>query len=180
MDLAVEEMKKNNYTSYFKKAGQKIVDLNDRAVDVGHAATKVEIPAFLGRRQDAPAPGGHGLCQGDRHAHGPPAGRQAAGVRVPEAQLPGRHLGNGTSAYSKRGVATTVPKWDAAACIQCNRCAMSCPHAAIRPVLLTEEEKASVPAEFVTCPGQGPGQDAPLFGSGCRCPPMTAWAAVSA
>ena len=70
---------------------------------------------------------------------------------------------NGTSAYSKRGVATAVPKWDAAACIQCNRCAMSCPHAAIRPVLLTEEEKAQVPAGFVTAPAKGLGKDAPAY-----------------
>lgn len=46
MDLAIEDMKKNNYNSYFKKAGQKIVDLNDQAVDLGvSAAVKVEIPA---------------------------------------------------------------------------------------------------------------------------------------
>ena len=44
MEVAIEEMKKNNYDSYFKKAGQKIVDLNDQAVDIGvHAAVKVEI-----------------------------------------------------------------------------------------------------------------------------------------
>ena len=55
------------------------------------------------------------------------------------------------------------PKWDAAACIQCNRCAMSCPHAAIRPVLLTEEEKAQVPAGFVTAPAKGLGKDAPAY-----------------
>ncbi|MCI8745402.1 MAG: 4Fe-4S binding protein, partial [Lachnospiraceae bacterium] len=36
---------------------------------------------------------------------------------------------SGTAAYSKRGVAITVPKWNAESCIQCNRCAMSCPHA---------------------------------------------------
>ena len=47
MDLAIEDMKKNNYNSYFKKAGQKIVDLNDQAVDLGvSAAVKVEIPAY--------------------------------------------------------------------------------------------------------------------------------------
>ena len=46
MDLAIEDMKKNNYNSYFKKAGQKIVDLNDQAVDLGvSAAVKVEIPS---------------------------------------------------------------------------------------------------------------------------------------
>ena len=44
MDLAIEDMKKNNYNSYFKKAGQKIVDMNNQAVDLGVQATvKVEI-----------------------------------------------------------------------------------------------------------------------------------------
>ena len=70
---------------------------------------------------------------------------------------------NGTSAYSKRGVATAVPKWEPTACIQCNRCAMSCPHAAIRPVLLTEDEKAQVPAEFISAPAKGLGKDAPSY-----------------
>ena len=70
---------------------------------------------------------------------------------------------NGTSAYSKRGVAITVPKWNAESCIQCNRCAMSCPHAAIRPVLLTEAEKAEVPAAFATAPAKGLGKDAPAY-----------------
>ena len=70
---------------------------------------------------------------------------------------------NGTSAFSKRGVATSVPKWDETACIQCNRCAMSCPHAAIRPVLLTGEEQAQVPAAFVTAPAKGLGKDAPAY-----------------
>ena len=70
---------------------------------------------------------------------------------------------NGTSAYSKRGVATKVPKWNAEACIQCNRCSMACPHAAIRPVLLSEEEKAKVPASFETVPAKGLGKDVPAY-----------------
>nr|WP_107631191.1 4Fe-4S dicluster domain-containing protein [Agathobaculum massiliense] len=70
---------------------------------------------------------------------------------------------NGTSAYAKRGVATSVPKWDGAKCTQCNRCAAACPHAAIRPVLLTEEEKANVPALFETVPAKGLGKDAPAY-----------------
>ena len=70
---------------------------------------------------------------------------------------------NGTSAYIKRGVADFVPKWNGEACIQCNRCAMACPHAAIRPVLLSEEEKAQVPASFETVPAKGLGKDAPAY-----------------
>ena len=60
-------------------------------------------------------------------------------------------------------MATAVPKWNPDACIQCNRCSMSCPHAAIRPVLLSEEEKAGVPASFVTVPAKGLGKDAPAY-----------------
>jgi pyruvate-ferredoxin/flavodoxin oxidoreductase len=44
-----------------------------------------------------------------------------------------------TTQYEKRGVAINVPEWIMDNCIQCNQCAMVCPHAAIRPVLVTEE-----------------------------------------
>ena len=52
----------------------------------------------------------------------------------------------GAAAYEKRGVAVSVPTWDAAKCIQCNNCAYVCPHATIRPYALTEEEAAKAPA----------------------------------
>ena len=159
-------MKKNNYNSYFKKAGQKIVDLNDKAVEAGiNAAVKVDIPASWADAKDVPAPEieasdfvkeivipmtreeGNKLPVSLFHKHGVLDGTWE----------------NGTSAFSKRGVATKVPKWNPAACIQCNRCAMCCPHAAIRPVLLTEEEKAGVPASFETVPAKGLGKDAPAY-----------------
>ncbi len=50
-----------------------------------------------------------------------------------------------TTKYEKRGVAINVPEWIMDNCIQCNQCAMVCPHAAIRPVLLTEEELQNAP-----------------------------------
>jgi len=53
-----------------------------------------------------------------------------------------------TTKYEKRGVAINVPEWIMDNCIQCNQCAMVCPHAAIRPVLLTEEEVQAAPAGF--------------------------------
>ncbi len=61
----------------------------------------------------------------------------------------------GTTKYEKRGVAIDVPQWIPENCIQCNQCSFVCPHAAIRPVLLTEEENNSRPADFVTVPARG-------------------------
>ncbi len=62
----------------------------------------------------------------------------------------------GTSAYEKRGIAVNVPEWQSDKCIQCNRCSLVCPHAAIRPFLLDESEKAGAPAGFTTLPATGP------------------------
>ena len=166
LDVAVEDMKKNNYNSYFKKAGQKIVDLNNRAVDVGvSAAVKVDIPASWADAQDAPAPEIE-ATPFVKEIVMPMDRQQGDKLPVSVFQKHGVLDGtweNGTSAYSKRGVAVSVPKWNPDACIQCNRCAMCCPHAAIRPVLLSEEEKAQVPASFVTVPARGLGRDAPAY-----------------
>ena len=165
MDLAIEDMKKNNYNSYFKKAGQKIVDLNDQAVDLGvSAAVKVEIPASWADAQDAPVAEPKGLTPFVRDIVMPMDRQKGDQLPVSVFQKYGVLDGtweNGTSVFSKRGVATKVPKWDGSKCIQCNRCSMCCPHAAIRPVLLTEEEKKSVPAGFETVPAKGLGKDSP-------------------
>ena len=166
IDLAVEEMKQGNYNSYFKKGGQEIVDLNNRAVDVGLTGmTKVEVPAAWADAKD----GAPEELKGTDFVKEivVPMARQH-GDKLP-VSLFKRHncldgtWENGTTAYSKRGVAVTVPQWNPDACIQCNRCAMACPHAAIRPVLLTEEEKAGAPESFVTVPAKGLGKDAPAY-----------------
>ena len=52
---------------------------------------------------------------------------------------------SGSAAYEKRGIAVSTPEWNPASCIQCNRCSIVCPHAAIRPFALTEEEAAALP-----------------------------------
>ncbi len=61
----------------------------------------------------------------------------------------------GTSQYEKRGAAVEVPAWDASKCIQCNKCSLVCPHAAIRPVLLDSAEEAAKPTGFETVPARG-------------------------
>ena len=64
---------------------------------------------------------------------------------------------NGTSAFEKRGIAVHVPEWKAENCIQCNQCSFVCPHAVIRPFLMTEEEVAASPVELKTIKAIGKG-----------------------
>lgn len=63
----------------------------------------------------------------------------------------------GSSQYEKRGIAVDVPQWIPENCLQCNQCALVCPHAAIRPYLLNEQEKKSAPEGFVTKQATGKG-----------------------
>ena len=63
----------------------------------------------------------------------------------------------GTAKYEKRGFAAFVPEWDASKCIGCNMCSFYCPHAAIRPFLLDEEECKKAPASYVTNEAKGKG-----------------------
>ena len=73
----------------------------------------------------------------------------------------------GASAYEKRGVAVTVPEWDADKCIQCNSCAFVCPHATIRPFALTEEEAAAAPAAARSVRSKVAGQGQVSVHHGC-------------
>lgn len=166
IEMAVVEMKRGNYNSYFKKGGQEIVDLNNRAVDAGLTCmTRVMIPESWAYAKDS-AP---------KAVSGTPFVKD---IVVPMDRQHGDKLPvsifkkyncldgtweNGTTAYSKRGVAASVPMWNPSTCAQCNRCAMACPHAAIRPVLLTGEELANAPASFETVPAKGLGRDMPAY-----------------
>ena len=81
----------------------------------------------------------------------------------------------GTTQYEKRGVALNVPEWQIDNCIQCNQCSFVCPHAVIRPFLVTEDEKSNLPAGFETKKAIGKGlegyefriQISPLDCTGC-------------
>lgn len=81
---------------------------------------------------------------------------------------------SGTSKYEKRNIASDVPKWIPENCIQCNQCSYVCPHAVIRPFLLTEDEAKNAPGEFVTKQGLKPYEEyryriqiSPLDCTGC-------------
>ncbi len=64
-------------------------------------------------------------------------------------------LPTGTTKYEKRGIAINVPEWQPENCIQCNQCSFVCPHAAIRPVLASEEDLKDAPKDFVALDATG-------------------------
>jgi pyruvate-ferredoxin/flavodoxin oxidoreductase len=84
-----------------------------------------------------------------------------------------------TTQYEKRGVAINVPEWIIDNCIQCNQCAMVCPHAAIRPVLVTDEELEAAPEGIRSQKSTWQGTQG-VTNSACRSLPKTAWAVETA
>ena len=148
---AIGYMKDAATHSYLKK-GQDIVDMNHKAIDAGATAYK---------KFDVPADWADAVDENAAVKHTGPAAlvEQVSTILDPVGRMDGdslpvsafvKHVDGqfelGASAYEKRGVAVTVPTWDAAKCIQCNNCAYVCPHATIRPYALTEEEAAKAPA----------------------------------
>lgn len=160
LDLAVQEMKEGIYRSYLKKAGQAVVEMNCQAVERGIAGVeRFDIPADWA---DAPSETAPVLqLPGFIEDIVLPMNRQEGGkLPVSAFKRYGCLDGTwqpGTTRYEKRGVAVMVPRWDAETCIQCNQCSFVCPHAAIRPVLLSAEEEAAKPAAFSTVPARGTG-----------------------
>ena len=116
LDVAVEDMKKNNYNSYFKKAGQNIVDRTTTRWTRRERRRQGRDPRELGKcRLDAPAAGDQGTTPFVKEIVLPMDRQQGDKLPVSVFQKHGVLDGtweNGTSVYSKRGVATKVPKWD--------------------------------------------------------------------
>ena len=141
IDLAIEQMKKFIVKSYGKK-GQDVVDKNYAAVDRGGEYKQLTVdPAWANLPDDA-------VTEDDAPAFVKelvrPINAQAGDLlKISDFTKHNTVDGtwqNGTSAYEKRGVEAFVPQWNAENCIQCNKCAYVCPHAAIRPFVLTDDE----------------------------------------
>ena len=141
VDLAVEQMKKFIVKSYGKK-GQDVVDKNYAAVDRGGEYKQLTVDAAWANLED------DAIVEDDAPAFVKelvrPINAQAGDLLkvsdfIDHDTVDGTWQ-NGTSAYEKRGVEAFVPVWNSENCIQCNKCAYVCPHAAIRPFVLTDEE----------------------------------------
>jgi pyruvate-ferredoxin/flavodoxin oxidoreductase len=154
-EKAVGEMKKAIYKSYGKK-GETVVNMNYAAVDKGGEVTKIEIPAEWADIKPEPKADTREIPAFIREVMEPI--NRMKGDDLPVSAFTGREDGTfpaGTSAYEKRGIAVFSPEWQPDECIQCNQCSYVCPHAAIRPFLLTEEEVANAPEGTKVIQGVG-------------------------
>ncbi|WP_297100194.1 pyruvate:ferredoxin (flavodoxin) oxidoreductase [uncultured Draconibacterium sp.] len=147
-EMAVEQMKAAIVKSYGKK-GEHIVNMNYAAVDAGGKnVVKVEVPAEWKDIVVAD----EAAVDADRPEYITKVVdviNAQKGDDLPVSTFAGSEDGQfplGTAAYEKRGIAVNVPEWQSENCIQCNQCAYVCPHAAIRPFLMTEEEVEAAPA----------------------------------
>ncbi|HAQ19669.1 MAG TPA: pyruvate:ferredoxin (flavodoxin) oxidoreductase [Prolixibacteraceae bacterium] len=145
-EIAVSEMK-NAIVKSYGRMGEKIVTMNYAAVDAGGSnVVKVEIPSewknlvISSGNEDSDRPAYITNIVDVINAQ--------KGDDLPVSTFLGAEDGTfmaGTAAYEKRGIAVNVPEWQDENCIQCNQCAYVCPHAAIRPFLINEEEMAKLP-----------------------------------
>ena len=152
IDDAVKYLKDSIVKSYGKK-GQKVVDMNNGAVDAGiKEFHEVNYPASWADAKD-------------EVVEGRPAPKYFTEVAKPMLEQVGDDLSvsafagredgtmpSGTAKFEKAGPALHVPSWDAEKCIGCLQCSFVCPHATIRPVLTTKEETAAAPAGYKVAP----------------------------
>ena len=149
---AIKFMKDAATASYAKK-GEKVVAMNHQAIDAGaEGIKKIDIPADWKNAVDNKAAE---IATGDRkdlvdfvNNILTPVNAQR-GDKLPVSTF--THMADGTfpqgsAAYEKRGIAVDVPEWNPTNCIQCNFCSLVCPHAVIRPIVMTEDELKNAPA----------------------------------
>ena len=158
LDEAVDYMKKAIVKTYSKK-GDQIVNMNCAAVDAGlDAVKKIDIPAAWASLTDTPETVDPSLPKYIREIQIPVNNQK--GDSIPVSAFMDYADGVSpveTSKYERRGIATNVPVWIRENCIGCNMCSLVCPHAAIRPFLLTAEEAAAAPEGCLTKEVKGKG-----------------------
>ncbi|MCU0363373.1 MAG: pyruvate:ferredoxin (flavodoxin) oxidoreductase, partial [Bacteroidales bacterium] len=152
-DKAESEMKKAIYKTYGRK-GEDVVNMNYAAIDKGSEVIKIEIPEEWATIKVEKKTDTRNVPAFIKEVMEPI--NSLKGDELPVSAFLGREDGTfpaGTSQYEKRGIAVNVPEWQPNECIQCNQCSYVCPHAAIRPFLLTEEEAKNAPAGSDTIQG---------------------------
>ena len=153
---AKKHMKEFAIKTYSRK-GQELVDMNIKAVDMGESRI-VEVKVKPEWAKLTPETVSVDLSRPKFVRDIADAIASLKGDQLPLSvfqDTPDGNMPSGTAAYEKRGVASSVPTWSAEQCIQCNQCAFACPHAAIRPFLLNEEEEKNAPKGIELLPATG-------------------------
>ncbi len=157
VEQAVSEMKDAIYKSYFKKKGQAVVDKNNASIERGlNDLRRIDIPESWLTAEDEPVR--QDVPDFIREVVVPMNRQTGDTLSVGVMKKYGLEDGTwpaGTTKYEKRGAAVDVPEWSPDKCIQCNRCSLVCPHAAIRPILLDGDEAKRAPEGFVTRTASG-------------------------
>lgn len=163
IDDAVKYMKDAVLKSYGKK-GEKVVNMNNAAVDKGiENIVEVKVPASWKEAVDLPK---EDKKYPEFITNVVEVMNAQQGDSLPVSTFVGIEDGTwqqGTARYEKRGIAVEVPEWNIDNCIQCNQCSYVCPHAAIRPFLVNEEEQKNAPEGFETKKAVGKGLDGITF-----------------
>ncbi|MDU4884388.1 pyruvate:ferredoxin (flavodoxin) oxidoreductase [uncultured Clostridium sp.] len=148
---ATEYLKASIKKAYGKK-GEKVVNMNYEAVEAGmNSLVKINVPESWKTATEEAKVETKEVTDFVKNIMNPMNALE--GDKLPVSAFNGIEDGTfpaGTAAYEKRGVATEVPEWNMSKCIQCNQCAFVCPHACIRPVLVTDEELEKAPTGFET------------------------------
>ena len=164
VDEAIAYLKKAVVTSYGKK-GEKVVNMNNAAIDAGvEAIVKIDVPETWANAVDKEVATTKEVPAFIKDIVDPMNRQEGFGLPVSTFVKHGMEDGTfmaGTAAYEKRGIAINVPEWIPENCIQCNQCAVVCPHAAIRPFLLTGEEAEKAPASMKTTDAKALKTEAP-------------------
>ena len=161
-EQAIELMKAAAKATYGRK-GDDVVKKNWAAIDAGaKQIVEVQVPESWKNAEDEGlfmSHASHGAQEAQDFVNNIQCKINAQeGNRLPVSAFKDYVDGttpSGTAAYEKRGIAVNVPVWVPDNCIQCNRCAYVCPHAAIRPVAMTAEETANAPEGIKTLPLTG-------------------------
>lgn len=156
-DTAVSLLKASIKKAYGKK-GDKIVNMNNEAVDrAAGNLLRVDWPESWAEATEA-ADAADATERDEpafvREVMRPMLRQQGDSLPV-SAFSPDGLFPSGTSKYEKRGVAIKVPEWIPENCIQCDQCAMVCPHSALTPILAAEAELKDAPGSFVTLEAKG-------------------------
>ncbi|MGN0633113.1 MAG: pyruvate:ferredoxin (flavodoxin) oxidoreductase [Oscillospiraceae bacterium] len=150
------ELMKNAAAEAYSRKGEEVVKMNLEAIDEGcREIVRVEPPEEWKHAEDGKI-GRLPVSCGDKELEGfvnsimlPCANRRGGELPVSAfANIADGVFPTGTSAFEKRGISDIIPEWISENCIQCNQCSFVCPHAVIRPAVLTKEELESAP-EYV-------------------------------